>query len=370
MPAEASAIAIEMDREPLLAPNTEVDSLHLQFERENRRCLRHFVVLAAILLIIFAVSARLGRYPLALSEIFRFIGERIQGVERSQSALKPEVYTVLLNIRLPRLLVCLMVGTALSVAGSAFQSIFNNPMVSPDVLGASSGAGLFAAMGILLGLPRASLILCSFIGGLLSILVVLSISRYLRFEPLLSLILTGMIVNSLFSACLSLLKYIADPNNELPAITYWLMGSFSGVSRKDVGFVFWPVLIGTGIIIAYRWRLNLLSLGSDSAKSLGIHLKRDRAIILMAATLLTAASVSVAGMISWVGLVIPHFAKIYVGADHRRAIPAAALMGAAFLLLVDDLARLLSTGEIPLGVLTAFVGAPIFLYLIFTEGRR
>lgn len=316
------------------------------------------------------LSALMGRYVLTPREILIACGEVLRGLPQKERSLPAEVYTVFFSIRLPRLLLASLVGLALSAAGCAFQSLFRNPMVSPDILGASSGAAFFASLSILLSLPRILLMTHSFFGGLLSVFLVSVLSARLRFDRLLGLILTGMIVSSLFGAALSLLKYLADPTDQLPAITYWLMGSFGGADRSALLFAAPPILLASAFLYGLRFRLNIMSFGESTAQSLGLSLRRSRAMVLFAATLLTASSVAVSGMISWVGLVIPHFAKLLVGADQRSAYPASLLMGASFMLIVDDASRLLTTAEIPLGILTAFIGAPVFLFLIFRESRK
>lgn len=349
-----------------------------QFDREklpvafsHKRTMRLSIfVLCVFFVLTFLVSASLGRYNIAIKDIVYAIYERLMGVGKEGSKLKNDVSIVLFNIRFPRLILSVLVGAALAVAGTSFQSIFNNPMVSPDVLGASSGAGFFAALAILLGFPKVLLITSSFLGGVLSIVIILLLHRALRFDSLLSLILTGMICSSLFGAAISLLKLVADPTNELPAITYWLLGSFSGASKSDIKIVVLPILISLSILYVMRYRLNILSMGEKTAQSLGLNVKLNRILILLAATLLTSSSVAVSGMISWVGLVIPHFAKLLFAVDQRYSLPASMLLGATFMMIVDDFARLLSTSEIPLGVLTAFVGAPFFMFLIIREGRK
>ncbi len=316
------------------------------------------------------VSASLGRYQIALVDIVRAMYEKIIGVSSDRSSVSNEVNIILFNIRLPRIAIAILVGAALSAAGTAFQSVFNNPMVSPDVLGASSGAAFFAATAILIGLPKIMLISMSFLGGVSAIVIVLTLCSFLRYKSLLSLILTGMVAGSLFTAAISLLKYMADPTNELPAITYWLMGSFSSAGSSDLRLVALPILLGLLLLYILRYRLNILSMGSSTAQSLGMNVRLNRYLILFIASLLTSSSVAVSGMIAWVGLVIPHFAKLIFSVDARYAIPGSILLGASFMLIVDDLARLLTTSEIPLGVLTAFVGAPFFMFLIVREGRK
>ena len=258
---------------------------------------------------------------------------------------------VVFAVRLPRVAAAALVGAALAVSGAAYQGMFRNPMVSPDILGASTGAGFGAAVAILLGAGYFGISAAAFCCGLLAVAA-------------------GMMISSLFSAGTSFVKLVADTQQQLPAITYWLMGSLSSVKDKDVVFLAIPVALGMIPLFFLRWRMNLLTVGEEEAQSMGVNTRRLRGAVIVCATLLTSASVAVSGMIGWVGLVIPHFCRMLFGYDYRRLIPAGALFGAAFLLAVDDIARLVTTGELPLGILTAFVGAPLFLYLIATGGGR
>ena len=275
-------------------------------------------------------------------------------------------YKVVFAVRLPRVAAAALVGAALAVSGAAYQGMFRNPMVSPDILGASTGAGFGAAVAILLGAGYFAAFCC----GLLAVAAAWLVSRLSRTNQTVALILAGMMISSLFSAGTSFVKLVADTQQQLPAITYWLMGSLSSIKDKDVLFLSIPVALGMGPLLVLRWRMNLLTLGEEEAQSMGVNTRRLRGAVIVCATLLTSASVAVSGMIGWVGLVIPHFCRMLFGYDYRRLIPAGALFGAAFLLAVDDIARLVTTGELPLGILTAFVGAPLFVYLIVTGGGR
>ena len=272
--------------------------------------------------------------------------------------------------KLPYQILQALVGAALSTAGVCYQGMFRNPMVSPDILGASTGAGFGAAVAILLGAGYFGISAAAFCCGLLAVAAAWLVSRLSRTNQTVALILAGMMISSLFSAGTSFVKLVADTQQQLPAITYWLMGSLSSIKDKDVLFLSIPVTLGMVPLLVLRWRMNLLTLGEEEAQSMGVNTRRLRGTVIVCATLLTSASVAVSGMIGWVGLVIPHFCRMLFGYDYRRLIPAGALFGASFLLIVDDIARLVTTGELPLGILTAFVGAPLFVYLIVTGGRR
>src|SRR3982074_3023763 len=275
------------------------------------------------------------------------------------------VENVVLLVRGPRVLAAVMVGAALAVAGTAFQGLFRNPLVSPDILGASSGAALGA-------LPRVYLSLCvfaiqtiAFLGGLIAVGVVYVIGASVRSrDPILVLVLTGVVVGSLFGAGVGLVKYLADPYTQLPAMTFWLLGSLSATGVSDLLPLFGPVALGAAVLVALRWRMNVMSLPEEEARALGVATGPLRIAIVAAATLVTSASVATAGIIGWVGLVVPHLARSLVGPDFARLLPAAAILGGGYLLLIDTLARTMAQVEIPLGILTAVIGTPFFIWLL------
>lgn len=336
-----------------------------KIEKSARTYRIRFLFMMAALIVVLAISLMLGRFSLSLREIWQLLLSRVMQVEASwQNGAE----NILFQIRLPRIAVAAMVGAALSVAGVAYQGMFRNPMVSPDILGASSGAGFGAALAILLGAGYFGISLTAFIFGMIAVFLAWIMSRFSKTNQTLAMILAGMMTASLFSAATSFVKLIADTQQQLPAITYWLMGSLSAAKQKDVLFLLIPTAIGMIPLFLLRWRLNLLTLGEEEAQTMGVHTRTLRLIVIICATLLTSASVAVSGMIGWIGLVIPHFCRMLFGYDYRRLIPGAAVFGAAFLVLVDDIARLVASSEIPLGILTAFVGAPIFFYLIVTGG--
>ena len=277
--------------------------------------------------------------------------------------------SIFFNVRLPRIVLALLIGCCLASAGAAFQGTFQNPLVSPDLLGASQGAALGAAVAILMGLSSIQISMWAFVFSLITVGLVVFISMHARGNPITVVILAGVMVSSLFSAGVSYTKLVADPNDTLPAITYWLMGSLTGAKFADIKLAIVPMTIGLVVLFALRWRINILTMGDDEAATMGVNARLVRLLVMVAATLVTASSVAVSGMIGWVGLVIPHLCRMLVGCDYRKLLPASMVMGAGFLLLVDDVARVATTMEIPIGILTAFVGAPFFLYLI-TKGRR
>ena len=272
--------------------------------------------------------------------------------------------TVVFRIRLPRLIAAMLVGGGLAIAGASFQGLFRNPLVSPDILGVSAGAGFGAAVGILLSGNPTVIQVSAFVFGILAVAVTYGIGRAVGKGSTLVLVLGGIIVGSLFSAFISLTKYIAAPYNTLPAIVFWLMGSLSAVSNTDIVAVAPPILLGALCLYLVRWRINLLAVGEEEARALGVDTKRMTVVLIIASTVITASAVCISGIIGWVGLVVPHIGRMLVGPDFRKLIPVSAILGASFLLVVDDIARTLTAAEIPLGILTSLVGAPFFAYLL------
>lgn len=334
---------------------------------QNHAYPRRFAVLGAVFAAALFGSVLLGRFSVTPKELFRLLLSRLTETE---PGWRDGAENVVFQIRLPRVAAAALIGAALAVAGVSYQGMFRNPMVSPDILGASTGAGFGAALAILLGAGYFGISASAFVFGLLAVAAAYLVSCMSRTNQTIALILAGMMVSSLFSAGTSYLKLVADTQQQLPAITYWLMGSLSSIKPRDVLFLVIPVTLGLVPLLILSWRMNLLTLGEEEARSMGVNTRLLRFTVILCATLLTASSVAVSGMIGWVGLVIPHFCRMLFGYDYRRLIPAAALFGASFLIIVDDIARLATAGEIPLGILTAFVGAPIFLYLILTGGAR
>ncbi len=326
------------------------------------------LVLFLLLAGVAVLSVTLGRYPVSLGELGGMLLYRT-GLAPFEPFWSPTVEKVFFHIRLPRVAMACLVGCALSSAGCAYQGVFQNPMASPDILGASKGAAFGAALTILLGAGGAVTMAAAFGTGLLSMALVAVFSARAKGKQVVNLILAGIIVSSLFEAGTSYIKLVADPGDALPNITYWLMGSLTGADRASLSFVFWPIAVGVLVLFFLRWQLGVLTLGEDEARALGVNAKAVRLVVLLCATLLTAASVSVSGVVSWIGLVVPHLARRLVGGSYRYLLPASMLLGALFLLVVDNISRNLFLTEIPLGILTALVGAPFFLYLMTKGGE-
>ncbi len=316
--------------------------------KQNSHPGRTVALLALLLAITVVLSALAGRYPLT----------------------KEGIWDVILYIRLPRIAMACLVGCGLSAAGAAYQGVFQNPMAAPDILGATQGAAFGAALAILAGFSTRGITLVSFVCSLAAVSLVWFIGRRSTGKRVLGLILTGIMVGSLFSAGTSFIKLVADPTDQLPAITYWLMGSLIGVGADSVLGTSIPMVTGLLPLFLLRWRINIMTLGDETARSLGVDTEKMRKLIVAASTLVTAAAVSATGMIGWVGLVVPHLARRLIGNDYRYLMPGSMLLGALFLLLTDDAARSVLSREIPIGILTAFVGAPFFLYLITRGGEK
>lgn len=320
-------------------------------------------VLIAGLLLAFTV----GRYPVSLGDLVSVLLAKIAG-HRPDASLAVE--SVILQVRGPRVLAAALVGAALAVAGTAFQGLFRNPLVSPDILGASSGAALGAVVGIFFSLGVFAIQAFAFVGGLLAVAAVYVIGSAVRSrDPILVLVLTGVVIGALLGAGVGLVKYLADPYNQLPAMTFWLLGSLAAANVSDLLPLFGPVALGAVVLIALRWRMNVMSLPEEEARSLGVATGPLRIVIVAAATLTTSASVATAGIIGWVGLVVPHLARSLVGPDFARLLPTAAILGGGYLLLIDTLARTAAEVEIPLGILTAVVGTPFFIWLLASMQR-
>ena len=319
------------------------------------------MALGVLVVVATLASLMLGRFPITPAEAGGMLASQVVPIEPFWTSQQE---TLFFQVRLPRIVLALLVGCSLAAAGAAFQGTFQNPLVSPDILGASQGAAFGAAVAILLGLGAFGISAFAFAAAIVTVLLVLLVSSRAKGNHMMVVVLAGVMMSSLLQAAVSYTKLIADPTDQLAAITYWLMGSLTGAKPADLAMAAAPMAAGLLALFALRWRINILTMGDDEASTMGVNAQRVRIVVIFAATLVTAASVAVTGMIGWVGLVIPHFARMVIGCDYRKLLPASMLMGASFLLIVDDVARLATTSEIPIGILTAFVGAPFFLHLI------
>lgn len=334
-----------------------------QTEKKHRRTV---AVMGVVLIVCVLASFTLGRYPVPLKDVLGILGQKLGlPIEKFWT---DQMESAVWNIRLPRVILSVLVGACLAAAGASYQGVFQNPMASPDILGASAGAGFGAALAILMGLSTVGITIGAFAMSLVTVALVFTVSRHARGDRVLGLVLAGIMVSSLFQSGTSFLKLVADPTNQLPQITYWLMGSLSGAAWRDIGFVLVPMLAGLIPLLLTRWQLNVITMGDDEARAMGVNAPKIRLFIVLCSTLVTASAVSVSGMIGWVGLVIPHMMRRIVGSDYRYLMPGSMLGGGIFLLIVDNVSRNATTAGIPIGILTAFIGAPFFLWLITGKG--
>lgn len=329
--------------------------------------LRGFLPGVALLVAAALFAFSVGAYDVSPGDIAAWL---LRSVGLPSREINPSAAMVIGQIRGPRVLCAMLVGGALAAAGTAYQTLFRNPLVSPDILGVSSGAAFGAVLGILLGLPVLGIQFLGLAGGLAAVLVVgFSAAAIRSHDPVLSLVLMGIVVSALLGSGVALCKLLADPYNQLPAITFWLLGSLSAANRADVASILPAIVVGIVPLALLHWRMNVMTLGDDEARALGVNTTLVRIIAIAAATLMTAAAVSISGVIGWVGLVVPHVARLMVGPAFGRLLATATLFGAGFLLIVDTVARTIGPTEVPLGVLTAAAGAPVFVWLLATARR-
>lgn len=321
---------------------------------------RYWLLLWCVLIGAVVIAVFAGKYPLSWSELGAALYSPFTAESNASTA-----NTVIWQLRFPRIAAALLVGAGLAAAGAAYQGMFRNPLVSPDILGVSAGAGLGAVVAIYLGLSLFWVQLLAFVGGLLAVLFVYVIARMVRrHDPVLVLVLAGVAVGSLLGAGISLVKVLADPYSQLSVITFWLLGGLNSINQAEMVWALPWMLAGLLPLWLFRWRMNLLSLPDEEAQMLGVPVQRLRGVLIVAATLLTASAISFTGIIGWVGLVIPHVARLLVGPNFSKLLPTSLMLGGIFLLLTDTLARTVAPIELPLGVLTSLVGAPFFLFLL------
>lgn len=328
-------------------------------KNENKEIIS-IVLLVFLPIILFFASFLMGRYPVSPVDVVKTILSPIFPPLTVSSTIN----TIVWQIRLPRILAALLVGASLSMAGTAFQGIFKNPLVSSDLLGVSNGAGFGAALAILFSGSGIIIQIFAFIFGIISVSITYLISKAYRAGGILILILSGVAISAFFNSLISAIKFVADPEDKLPEIVYWLMGSLASVTMDEIIMIIIPLFIGFIILYLLRWQMNILAMGDEEAQSLGLNPSRVRLIIIAACTLLTSAAVSISGIIGWIGMIIPHMARIVVGPDNKILIPASLSLGASFLLLIDNISRVVISIEIPIGILTSIIGVPLFLYLL------
>ena len=363
---EKELFEIDMEKEQHLL--TENEQRFIEAYQSDRRKNRWILVLSLVVLfVVVLISFMLGRYSVTPVTVIKILVGQFVPIDQTWE----DIYeTVVLKVRVPRILAALAVGGSLAVAGASYQGLFRNPMVSPDLLGASAGASVGACGMMLFNQTGAAVTASAFVMGIAAVALSYFLSKAVGKggNMVLLLVLCGMTVKTLFTAIVSIIKYLADTEEQLPAITYWLMGSIAKVSYTDLAFFVIPFLIGVIPLMALRWKLNILSFGEDEARALGIDVKKIRLICIICATLLTASVVSIAGEIGWVGLMIPHLVHFMVGPNNKKLLPMSLIVGAVFMLIVDNFCRTLLAYEIPLGVLTSLIGAPFFIFILY-KGR-
>lgn len=334
----------------------------------NKWNVKWLILVMTLLLGVTALLALcIGRYWISPQDVIRVFLIKGEMLDQSLSGMEE---SVIFTLRLPRILAAILIGSSLALSGAVYQGIFRNPLVSPDMLGVSAGACVGAAAGILLGVGSQLVQLTAFLGGLVAVWLAMFIPKLVRNNTMIILVLSGVIVGGLMTAILGMIKYMADAETELAEITYWQMGSIAKVSMTDLGRIFPVILFATVLLLALSWQINILSLGVVEAKTLGINVTRVRTLAILGATLLTASSVSISGTVGWVGLVIPHLGRMIIGDDNRRLLPVACLLGAIFMIVVDTLARVLTSAELPLSILTGLIGAPFYVLLLLKQRTR
>ena len=320
------------------------------------------IILISVPVLIIFISIFIGRYHASVEDVIRLVGSKLFPWIEAQ--YQPAMETAIWNVRIPRIIVVFLSGMSLAVAGAVFQGVFHNPLVSDHVLGVSNGASFGATLALLFSMPIAVVQASAFFFGILSVTTALGLSRIYRNQSTLTLVLSGIIISGFFSSFVSFMKTIADPLNKMPTIVFWLMGSFAKVSSGDLTYAFPAMLIPVICLYLLRWQINVLAAGDESAKSLGINVNALRLALIMLCTFSAAASVAISGVVGWVGLVIPHISRILVGPDYKRLIPMCISLGGTYLLIMDNFARMLTMYEIPIGIFTALIGAPLFAYLL------
>lgn len=324
------------------------------------------IILLVILFLCFIASFWIGRYPINFNDVFSIL---VSHITKEKFLIDESLYTVVMQVRFPRIIVAILVGGALGVSGASYQTLFKNPMVSPDLLGVSAGASVGAAIAMLNNQGWISIQIYAFIFGIGAVLLTNMISKIIDSNNITVLILSGIVVSGLFTAILSIIKTMADTENALPNITFWLMGSLAKSSLQDVKYLIILVLTALFITLIFRHQINSLSLGADEAISIGVNVRLTKLIIICSSTIMTVSAVSICGIIGWIGLILPHIARILVGADFGKLSVTSFLCGGIFLLIVDNFVRGFEGSELPLSVITALVGTPIFVILLYKSRR-
>ncbi|SDF13344.1 FecCD family ABC transporter permease [Sporomusa acidovorans] len=334
--------------------------------RQIRKDLAKLTIMLAVLVLAFFASFLVGRYPVSPDIVLAILCSKVVALPQ---VWNDTLETIVFKIRLPRIAAALLVGSALAVSGAAYQNLFRNPLVSPSLLGASWGAAFGAVLGMILHLSWIWVEISAFAFGLVAVLTAIAVGSWFGNKSMISLVLAGIAVSAFFQALVSVLKYLADPMNTLPEISFWLMGGLSKIKEQDVVWSLLPILLPMIILYFVRWQINVLSIGEEEAHTLGVNVRRTRLVVLACATLLAAAATSIGGIIQWVGLLIPHAVRMLFGANFAIVLPASVVTGATFLLIMDNLSRSIASLEIQVGILTSLLGAPFFVFLLAKAKR-
>ena len=327
--------------------------------------MRLVLLLSVALVFFILVALCVGRYSINPLDVWDAIRGKITGKTTNEA-----MENVVFYIRIPRILAALMIGAGLSVSGAVYQSTFRNPLISPDLLGVSSGASVGAAVAIMIGAGLNAMQLFAFVGGILAVIMATSLPKLFRNHSNMMLVLSGIIISGFMNSILGVIKFFAEDRTDLATIVFWLMGSIATIKMEQVLSILPFIVICLGVLLMLSWWLNLLSFGEEEALSVGANVKRLRAIAIVCASLLTACSVSVSGTVGWIGLVIPHLGRLLCGADNTKLLPVTAMLGGVFLLVLDTAARSLTTMEIPLSILTGLFGAPFYAWLLYKQRSR
>lgn len=326
---------------------------------------RHYMLLLiGLMIIVMLISICLGRYFVQINDVIKILISRIVPIDMTWETVEQ---SVVMNLRLPRIVGAVLVGSALALSGATYQGIFKNPLVSPDLLGVSSGACVGAAVGILLHTGSFWIQILAFLGGLAAVGLTTGIPRLMRKSSAITLVLAGVIIGGFMNSLIGLLKYLADPETELAEMTYWQLGSIANMTYSDLLSVGPVIIVSSAVLLAMRWRINILSMGENEARTLGMNIRRERGLAILCATMMTASAVCISGTIGWIGLVIPHLARRLAGSDNRRVMPVSCALSGIFLIVIDTVARTLTGTELPLGILTGFIGAPFFAWIMIKE---
>ncbi|QIB70330.1 iron ABC transporter permease [Aminipila butyrica] len=324
------------------------------------------IMLCALLGLIVVLSVSIGRYHIMPLQVINILLAQLIPIHQTWT---DQCESIIFTLRLPRIMAAILVGGALALSGTSYQGIFQNPLVSPDILGVSAGACIGASCAILGGGGNGLIQICAFLGGFLAVMLTTTIPKILKNNSMMMLVLSGIIVGGMMNSIMGLIKYVADPETQLASIVYWQLGSLAQVTSKEIYVVTPIILVAASILYLLRWRINILSLGEREAKTLGMDTTFLRGVLIICSTLLTASAVCISGTIGWIGLVLPHLGRMIVGPDNVKLIPVAAILGAIFMVAIDTIARVSSSSEIPLGILTGLIGAPFYFYLLLKQRK-